>query len=112
MEAIRARMGIGFISFVCLFFLGCNPEPPVILAQTPRLTLGTEIDDSVVTARIKSALLADASMKRLDVSVMTRKGEVMMRGSVASQAQMDRVVQIATAIEGVQSVSNSLQIKP
>lgn len=112
METTRAHMGIGFISFVCIFLTGCNPEPPMILAQTPRMTLGTEIDDSVVTARINSALLADASMKRHDVSVVTRKGEVMMRGSVASQAQMDRAVRIATAMEGVQSVSNSLQIKP
>ncbi len=100
------------MSLVCVFLAGCNPEPPIILAQTPRITLGTEIDDSVVTARIKSALLADACVKRIDVAVVTRRGEVMMRGLVDDQAQMDRAVQLATGIEGVRSVSSLMSIKP
>lgn len=108
---MSALMGIGRLSLVCLFLTGCNPEPPIILAQTPRITLGTEIDDSVVTARIKSALLADARVNRLDVAVVTRRGEVMMRGEVANQAQMDRAVQLATGIDGVRSVSSLMSIK-
>lgn len=109
---MSALTGIGSVSLVCLFLTGCNPEPPIILAQTPRITLGTEIDDSVVTARIKSALLADASVKRVELAVVTRRGEVMMRGRVGNQAQMDRAVHIATGIEGVLSVSNLMSIQP
>ena len=42
----------------------------------PNITIGTEIDDSVITTRVKSALLADSDVKSFDFKVETRKGEV------------------------------------
>ena len=74
-------------------------------------TIGSQVDDSVITARVKSALLADPLMKSLDVSVVTNKGEVQLSGFVDNQAQLTRAVEITKAAEGVSSVVNHLSLK-
>jgi hyperosmotically inducible protein len=74
-------------------------------------TLGTDLDDSVVTTRVKSALLADENVKGFDISVETRKGEAHLSGLIDTQIQIDRAVQIASKIEGVKSIVNKMSIK-
>ena len=97
-----------------LVAVGCNKpaeSATVVTAPVPALTVGTEIDDDVVTTRVKAALLADASVKSFDVAAVTRKGEVQLSGFVDSQAQIDKVLAIVGAVEGVHSVSNQMAIK-
>lgn len=74
-------------------------------------TVGSTVDDGIVTTKVKTALLADADVKSFDIAVVTRKGQVQLSGFVDSQAQIDRAVGIARAIEGVQSIGNELSIK-
>ncbi len=81
------------------------------LKEGAATTVGTKIDDSVITAQVKSALLADASIKSVDISVATRKGEVQLSGFVNNQGQIDRAVEVARAIEGVTQVSNDMSLK-
>jgi hyperosmotically inducible protein len=76
-----------------------------------KATLGNTVDDGIVTAKVKSALLADASVKSFDVAVVTRKGEVQLSGYVDNQAQIDRAIDIARGVEGVQSINNEMSIK-
>ena len=80
------------------------------LKGAPR-TVGVKVDDGIVTAGVKAALMADEKVKSLDIAVVTRKGEVQLSGFVDGQSQMDRAVMIATAVEGVSSVSNVMSIK-
>lgn len=76
-----------------------------------RQSVGNKIDDSVITAKVKAAMLADPAMKSLEVSVNTRKGEVQLSGFVDSAAQLDHAVDVAKQIEGVVSVVNHMSIK-
>lgn len=69
------------------------------------------VDDSSITAKVKSALLEDKSISSGDISVSTTKGVVTLSGFVSSQALASRAVEIATKTEGVSSVSDKLQIK-
>lgn len=48
-------------------------------------TLGSGIDDTAVTARVKAALLEDPIIKSLDISVTTSHGEVQLSGFVERQ---------------------------
>ena len=80
------------------------------LKGAPR-TVGVKVDDGIVTAGVKAALMADEKVKSLDIAVVTRKGEVQLSGFVDGQSQMDRAEMIATAVEGVSSVSNVMSIK-
>ena len=74
-------------------------------------TVGNKVDDGIVTARVKAALLNDAGFKSLDIAVVTRQGEVQLSGFVDNQAQIDKAVQIAQATEDVKSVSNQMSVK-
>lgn len=74
-------------------------------------TAGNALDDSIVTTKVRSALLADSLASSFDVAVVTRKGKVQLSGYVDNQAGIDRAVAIALAVEGVHSVDNEMSIK-
>lgn len=74
-------------------------------------TVGTDIDDSVVTARVKSALLADPEVKSLEIKVETRKGQVQLSGFVDTQARIDYAVALTRKVEGVKGVENGMSPK-
>lgn len=74
-------------------------------------TVGTVVDDTVITTKVKSALLADSDVKGLDVTVETSQGIVSLNGAVNNQTQIDRAAKIASGVEGVASVLNNLTIK-
>jgi hyperosmotically inducible protein len=74
-------------------------------------TVGNKVDDGIVTASVKAALLADASVKSLDIAVVTRKGEVQLSGFVDNQGQIDHAIEVAHGIAGVRSVSNQMSVK-
>ncbi|MBB1076954.1 BON domain-containing protein [Rhodoferax sp. 4810] len=80
-------------------------------AAAPNISMGTEIDDSVVTTRVKTALLDHIDIKGFDIQVETRKGEVMLSGFVANQGQVDQAMTVTKGIEGVKSVTNKLSLK-
>jgi hyperosmotically inducible protein len=99
------------LSAICIAAAACsNPfaEAPKASAST---TVGTQIDDTVVTARVKSALLADANIKSLDLKVETRKGAVQLSGFVDNQGQVERAIAVTRGIEGVASVENNIALK-
>jgi hyperosmotically inducible periplasmic protein len=75
-------------------------------------TLGQAADDTAVTARVKSALLAESQVSGFAISVETTNGVVQLTGEVDNQAQVDRAVQIASSAEGARSVQNQLRVKP
>lgn len=74
-------------------------------------TMGTQLEDTAVTSRVKTALLADPDVRSLDISVLTRQGAVQLTGFVNSQAQIDQATTIARAAEGASSVKNELVVK-
>lgn len=67
--------------------------------------------DSAVTAKVKSALLEDKSLKISDITVETTQGIVTLSGFVSSQVEAKTAVEIAGKIEGVKSVSDKLHVK-
>ena len=73
--------------------------------------LGIFSSDSIITTKIKSGLLADPIVKGLDPKVETHKGTVQLSGFVEDQAQMDRVIEIARAVDGVKNVENKMSVK-
>ena len=87
-----------------------NIDNKVSLKGAPT-TVGNKVDDGFVTTKVKAALLADASVKSLDIAVVTRKGEVQLSGFVDNQGQIDRAIEVVRGIEGVRTVSNEMSIK-
>jgi osmotically-inducible protein OsmY len=75
-------------------------------------TAGKVIDDSTITAKVKSALLAEKDVNSFDIKAETFNGTVQLSGFVDSQWQIDKAVQVAAAVTGVQHVKNDLIHKP
>ena len=94
-----------------LLITGCNNPSEMAGTPPPAITVGTEIDDSVITARVKSALLADAEVKSFDLKVETRKGEVQLSGFVDNQAQIDRAIAVTRGVTGATGVDSKVTLK-
>lgn len=68
------------------------------------------IDDSVITTKIKSVLLADATVKGLNISVDTVGGTVTLTGTAANQDERAKAASLAASVEGVRNVVNRISV--
>ena len=81
-------------------------------AGTPtRESTGEVIDDSVITTKVKSALLADKRVSGMDVSVETFKGRVLLSGYVKSPDERQTAERIARNVAGVKEVNNRIAVR-
>ncbi|MEO8543314.1 MAG: BON domain-containing protein [Betaproteobacteria bacterium] len=72
---------------------------------------GQLIDDSIITTRVKAALLKDSVVGGFEVSVESFEGAVQLGGFVKTDAQRERAVRIANDTPGVNQVFNSIQLR-
>src|SRR5476651_292150 len=72
---------------------------------------GQYVDDSVITTKVKSALLRDEAVKSFAVSVETVKGIVQLSGFVNTSTQKTDAGEDAMAVRGVKEVKNNLIVK-
>lgn len=81
-------------------------------ASTPKSEgTGEYVDDSVVTAKVKTAILEQPGLKSAEINVETFKGVVQLSGFVSSQASADSAVMVAKHVAGVKSVKNDMRVK-
>ena len=81
-------------------------------AEATGREVGEALDDVTITAKVKAALLQAPDVKGLDVGVETDKAVVQLSGFVASQAQIDKAVEVAKGVRGVREVQNKMSVKP
>jgi len=72
---------------------------------------GQYFDDSVITAKVKAALIEDPTTKAIEINVETFKGTVQLSGFVSSQAAVYRAVELARNVNGVKAVTNQMRLK-
>lgn len=72
---------------------------------------GEYIDDTTITAKVKTALLADKDVSGLSINVETFKGIVQLSGFASSTSEAQKAVQIARTTAGVKSVKNDILVK-
>ncbi|MGH7828150.1 MAG: BON domain-containing protein [Candidatus Binatia bacterium] len=74
-------------------------------------TLGQNIDDTNLTAAVKTQLARDkvSSLTRIDVD--STGGVVSLNGTVESPEQKSRAEQIARGVGGIKDVVNNLQVQ-
>jgi osmotically-inducible protein OsmY len=78
------------------------------LAVMPNSTLGQRTEDTVITGRVKAALL-DSSLSSNAFKVVTERGVVYLMGRV-SNTESDIATKAARAVPGVLKVVRSLEI--
>lgn len=72
---------------------------------------GEYIDDTVITTKVKAAILEDKELKVTEINVETFKGVVQLSGFVSSQSDINKAATIARAVTGVKSVKNDMRVK-
>lgn len=70
---------------------------------------GTTTDASI-TAAIKMKMADDPVVGAFEIDVDTSEGFVTLNGTVKSEAEADKAVEIAKSVEGVKSVQSNLVI--
>lgn len=72
---------------------------------------GEYVDDTVITAKVKTAILGESTLKSTEINVETFKGVVQLSGFVNSQSDVNRAVVVAKNVKGVKSVKNDMRVK-
>lgn len=72
---------------------------------------GEYIDDTVITGKVKAAVLNEPTLKSAEINVETFKGVVQLSGFVRSQADINKAVEVTRAVNGVRSVKNDMRVK-
>lgn len=107
----QAAMASATAGLLVVALVGCGKTADSSPTSVAPTSLGNDIDDTVVTARVKSALMADPLINSYDFKIETRKGDVLLSGFVDNQAQLDQAVRTTRMIEGVKSIQNNVALK-
>jgi hyperosmotically inducible protein len=74
-------------------------------------TAGDVVDDTVITAKVKTALATDKTVAAHEVNVETRNGVVQLAGFVDNSEQKTQASEVARRVAGVKQVDNQLEVK-
>jgi hyperosmotically inducible protein len=70
----------------------------------------TAVSDTAITTKVKSALLADSSVKGTKIEVETKDGTVTLSGTASNPGEKAQAEKLAAAVEGVRSVVNKISV--
>ncbi len=73
-------------------------------------TAGEYIDDSVITTKVKTAILNDPLLNASHIEVTTDKGVVKLSGTVDSEPSISKAIEVAKSQKNVLSVESSLVV--
>jgi osmotically-inducible protein OsmY len=99
---LTKRIGTGML--VAALMAGCASSPT-------QSSTGEYIDDSAITAKVKTAIYNDPTLKVGQISVESYKGVVQLSGFVDSKQAVAKATQAASWVKGVKAVNNSLIVK-
>ena len=93
-----------FIAASMLFAIGCA-------STSTHESTGEFIDDSTITAKVKTAIFNESSLKVAQINVETYKSVVQLSGFVNSSADIYTAGSVARTVKGVASVKNDIRLK-
>ena len=96
--------GSFFLVILLASFLGCA-------STATKEGTGEYIDDTVITGKVKSAILDEPSLKSAEINVETFKGVVQLSGFVNSRSDINKAAEIARSVKGVKSVKDDMRLK-
>ena len=103
-KAILMMCAVLTIGLMPVTWLGCA-------STATRESTGEYVDDSTITAKVKTALIKDPVVSAFAVSVETYKGIVQLSGFVNTATEKAQAETVAHGVYGVKSVTNSLVVK-
>ncbi|WP_275096893.1 BON domain-containing protein [Sedimenticola hydrogenitrophicus] len=104
MKQLRNYLTLLLLAITLASVIGCT-------STAKQESTGEYIDDSVITTKVKAAILNEPTLKSAEINVETFKGVVQLSGFVNSQNDINKAVEITQGIKGVTSVKNSMRLK-
>ena len=104
MKKVGRNISAVFLGIILATAMGCS-------ATLPKESAGEYLDDAVVTTKVKASIVDQPSLKSSEIRVETFKGTVYLRGLVASQANIDKAVEVTRSVNGVRAVKNELRLR-
>jgi hyperosmotically inducible periplasmic protein len=105
MNRIASLALVAAASIVALQTAGCA-------VARDQQSVGSFIDDSTLTTRVKAKFAEDPTVSALAISVETLKGQVQLSGFAKSASEKSMAEQLARNTSGVQSVKNDIVVRP
>ena len=78
--------------------------------QVGSRTVGQGVDDKVLGVKIKTRLMEEPGVRSLNIDVDVYSGSASVTGTVASQEQKKKVLNLIRSVEGVKGIVDNLQI--
>ena len=92
-----------------------KPNPPGqvsdhVAAEAPKesATLGAVIDDTAITAKVKSRLGSDSRTQNAEIGVETNNGIVTLEGTVAKHETLEAAEELARNVPQVKGIDNRI----
>ncbi|WP_260295405.1 BON domain-containing protein [Sedimenticola hydrogenitrophicus] len=104
MKQLRNYLTLLLLAITLASVIGCT-------STAKQESTGEYIDDTVITTKVKAAILDEPTLKSAEINVETFKGVVQLSGFVNSRSDINKAVEITQGIKGVTSVENSMQVK-
>jgi hyperosmotically inducible periplasmic protein len=82
----------------------------VLGACSSTRTVGTQVDDAGITAKVKAKLAADGDINPFNIDVDTNEGVVTLQGRVAKDEARIKAEQLARDTDGVRRVINLVKV--
>ncbi len=98
---LKSWIGIGALA---LALAACGGTPT-------KSSTGEYFDDTVITSKVKTKLLADPDVKGTAVDVEVFRGTVQLSGFVRSEQEREKAEALARQVAGVQEVRNDLRLR-
>jgi hyperosmotically inducible periplasmic protein len=90
--------------------LGVVVSAPIIEGCRTNQSARSQVNDSAITAAVKSKMVADSDVKAHNIDVNTERGVVYLMGKVNTMSEKSEAERIARETDGVVSVVNHLQV--
>ena len=82
----------------------------LILAGERKVDSPNRIMDVAMTAKVRSALIAEPGLKSLSIHVKSVGGLITLSGKTETRAASEQAVRVVSAVPGVQFVQSKLQV--
>lgn len=109
-KAAPSRTAATTVTWVLAALLGGSLLAACTSTPTQQST-GEAIDDGVVTAKVKAALIEDPLTKVHQINVETFQGTVQLSGFVEDDEARNRALQLARDVDGVKRVKDAMEVR-
>ena len=81
-------------------------------ATRTQKTAGEQLDDTVITTKVKTSLIANPTTKARQIDVEVFRGTVQLNGFVDNAGEKTEAERVARGVDGVSKVQNNLAVRP